>query len=211
MNKILPERIGIMGGTFDPIHYGHLLIAQSAADEFQLERIIFLPTGKSPHKSEGQVTDPAIRCEMVRIAIRENPSFSLSEIEVANSYTNYTYLTLQKFRQMYPGTKLYFIMGEDSLDHLSTWRHPEEICRQASILAAVRSGNQINQVQAKIEQAKKQFGADMYMLHAPAFLISSQEIRERVRTGRSIHYMLPGEVESFISGHSLYKTGWKER
>lgn len=130
---------------------------------------------------------------------------------MANSYTNYTYLTLQKFRQMYPGTKLYFIMGEDSLDHLSTWRHPEEICRQASILAAVRSGNQINQVQAKIEQAKKQFGADMYMLHAPAFLISSQEIRERVRTGRSIHYMLPGEVESFISGHSLYKTGWKER
>ena len=101
MDKKLSNRIGIMGGTFDPIHYGHLLIAQSAAEEFDLDRVVFLPTGKSPHKAASQVTKPDIRCAMVRIATENNPMFSVSTLEADNTEINYTCLTLQKLEKMY--------------------------------------------------------------------------------------------------------------
>lgn len=198
------KRIGILGGTFDPIHYGHLLIAQSAAEEFLLDEVIFLPTGKSPHKSASQVTDPDIRCEMVQIAIESNPKFSISKIEAKSSEVNYTCLTLQKFHQIYQNAQLYFIMGEDALDDFLDWKKPDEICRLASVLVAVR--NDIGtELKGKIDRIRKLLSSDMYMLHAPNFSISSREIRERICTGKSIQYMLPDGVEAFIQTHSLYK------
>ena len=109
-NTIQPRKLGIMGGTFDPIHYGHLLLAQNAAEEFDLDQVFFLPTGKSPHKANSQVTRPDIRCKMVGLAISDNPKFELSMIESQSTDVNYTYLTLQKFHQIYPGTKFYFII-----------------------------------------------------------------------------------------------------
>lgn len=203
MGLIKSRKIGIMGGTFDPIHYGHLLIAQSAAEEFDLDQVLFLPTGKAPHKEASEVTESKIRCDMVRLAIKDHPDFELSLLEAENSQINYTYLTLQKFCRIYQNASLYFIMGEDSLDDFSKWRKPEEICRLAFILVAVRNdGN--GRTEEKIEHAKKIYHADMHMLHAPNFSISSKEIRERVRMGKSIRYMLPDEVRVFIKSHSLY-------
>lgn len=192
-----------MGGTFDPIHYGHLLIAQAAAEEFDLEQVIFLPTGKSPHKSKSQVTKPGIRCDMVRLAIMGNPVFSISTLEADCVETGYTYQTLQKFCRMYPDAHLYFIMGEDSLDDFAAWRRPFDICQMASILVAVRDGG-VCDTASKIAKAKVLYSADMHMLHAPAFSVSSREIRQRIRTGKSVRYMLQEEVEAFIRKHSLY-------
>lgn len=197
------KKIGIMGGTFDPVHYGHLLIAQSAAEEYGLDQVVFLPTGRSPHKKSSEVTDPNIRCDMVRIAIRSNPAFVLSTLEAENPNVNYTYRTLQKLHCLDPKTEYAFIMGEDSLDDFLEWKNPGEICRQASILVAVRN-EAGRDIQAKIERIGGMFSADMHMLHAPNFSISSREIRERVKTGKSIHYMLPKQVEAFIRQNSLY-------
>ena len=203
INGVPTKKMGIMGGTFDPIHYGHLLIAQSAAEEFQLDQVMFLPTGKSPHKSFTQVTEPNLRCCMVEEAIADQPLFFLSKMEVENTETNYTYLTLQKLVQKYPNTQFYFIMGEDSLDDFPYWKKPEVICRLASILVAVRndSGSGIEEKIAKIRQL---YHADMHMLHAPNFSVSSSEIRERIQAGKAVRYMLPDTVELFIRQNSLY-------
>lgn len=203
MNSLTKRKIGIMGGTFDPIHYGHLLIAQSALEEFQLEKVIFLPTGKAPHKSQIQVTDADIRCEMVSLAISDNLKFDISSLEAKNPNTNYTYQTLQKLNSHYPNTQFYFIMGEDSLDDFSTWKHPEEICKSASILVAVRN-DAGNSIEEKISNANRIYAADMHMLHAPNFSISSHEIRNRIKNKKSIQYMTPNAVEAYIREHFLY-------
>lgn len=192
-----------MGGTFDPIHYGHLLIALDAAEEFSLDRVIFLPTGKSPHKQESQVTEPAVRCAMVRLAISDNPRFSMSALEAEREEISYTYQTLQKLCIMHPDAHFYFIMGEDSLDDFPGWRRPADICRMASVLVAVR-GDGAAGIQEKLKRTSEAYQADMHLLHAPVFSVSSREIRQRIRNGRSIRYLLPEEVEAFIRTHSLY-------
>lgn len=204
MNVIRQNKIGIMGGTFDPIHYGHLLIAQSAAEEFGLDQVIFLPTGQSPHKSGSEVTDPAIRYEMTRIAICDNPLFGISDIESGSVNVNYTYLTLQKMQEIYPDAELYFIMGEDSLDEFHNWKHPEEICRKAVILVAARN-DAVHKAEVKVANAGKEYEAEIRLLSAPYFSVSSREIRERVKKGRGVRYMIPEAVEDYIRHHSLYR------
>lgn len=203
MDAFQLKKTGILGGTFDPVHYGHLLIAQSALEEFNLDRVLFLPTGKPPHKSSDQVTDPDIRCEMVRLAIEDNPRFGLSLAEAESKEINYTYQTLQNLHRQEENAQLYFIMGEDSLNDFSGWRNPEEICRQASVLVAVRNETG-RDIRSKIKQVGSMFSADMHMLHAPNFSISSGEIRERIKLGKSIRYMVPGQVETFIRQNALY-------
>ena len=184
-NTIQPRKLGIMGGTFDPIHYGHLLLAQNAAEEFDLDQVFFLPTGKSPHKANSQVTRPDIRCKMVGLAISDNPKFELSMIESQSTDVNYTYLTLQKFHQIYPGT------------------NPKEICRLASLLVAVRN-DLGNTIQRKVLNTVNDYSADIHILHTPNVSISSREIRKRIRLGKTVKYMLPKEVETFIRMNSLY-------
>lgn len=203
MGELQRRKTGILGGTFDPVHYGHLLIAQSALEEFGLDQVLFLPTGRSPHKSADQVTDPDIRCEMVKLAIADHPQFGLSFMETNSREINYTYRTLQKIHKQESNLHLYFIMGEDSLDDFSDWKNPEEICRQASVLVAVRNETG-GGIREKIEQVSGAFSADMHMLHAPVFSVSSREIRERVKLGKSIRYMLPERVEAFIRRNLLY-------
>ena len=197
-------KIGIMGGTFDPVHYGHLLIAQSAAEEFGLDQVIFLPTGKSPHKPMDQVTDAGLRCKMLCAALKGNAKFSVSTMETDSDSVNYTYRSLQKFHQAYPKSSFYFIMGEDSLDDFPGWRNPAEICRLASVLVAVR-GDSRQGMEEKMKTVERAYSADLHLLHAPSFSVSSSEIRSRVKQGRSVRYMLPDEVWGLIEEHSLYK------
>lgn len=197
------RKIGIMGGTFDPIHLGHLLIAQSAAEEFELDEVMFLPTGKSPHKSEKQVTDPDIRCRMVEVAIENNPKFVISRLEADNTEVNYTYLTLQKLKELYPNTEFYFIMGEDSLDDFSIWKEPLQICKLAVILVAVRNVTG-NGIEEKIKAACENYQGDFRILCSPNFSVSSSDIRKRIQEGKSVSYMIPDNIETFIRQHSLY-------
>lgn len=203
MDKNRHKKIGILGGTFDPPHYGHLLIAQSAAEEFGLDRVLFLPTGNAPHKKSSEVTAARIRYEMVSAAIRDNPLFDISDMESANLQVNYTYRTLQNLQKEHPDARLYFIMGEDSLDDFSNWKRPEVICATAVLLVAARL-TLFERAGEKIEAARRQYSADIQMLPAPYCSISSREIRERVRTGKSARYMIPEAVEEYIRRHFLY-------
>lgn len=204
MDSTRQQKIGIMGGTFDPIHYGHLLIAQSAADEFELDKVLFVPTGKSPHKQTELVTEPEIRCEMVKLAIASNERFLFSDIEVKNSDINYTYLTLEKLREQYPGEKLYFIMGGDSLKDFKSWREPAKICSQAVILAAVRDEMIGQEMREAMEEIRELFCAEVFMLHSPNFSVSSRSIREKLQKQHSVRYLVPDEVLQFIHREKIY-------
>ncbi|MCM1257179.1 MAG: nicotinate-nucleotide adenylyltransferase [Roseburia sp.] len=204
MDRTKQKKIGIMGGTFDPIHYGHLLIAQSAADEFKLDKVLFVPTGKSPHKQTELVTEPEIRCEMVKLAIASNEKFVFSDIEIKNSETNYTYLTLQRLSEQYPDAKLYFIMGGDSLKEFKSWREPARICSQAVILAAVRDEMIGQEMREAMEEIREIFHAEIFMLHSPNFSVSSHSIRERLEKQYSVRYLVPDEVLQFIYKEKIY-------
>lgn len=204
MDRRKQQKIGIMGGTFDPIHYGHLLIAQSAAEEFELDQVLFVPTGKSPHKQEELVTEPGVRCEMVKLAIASNERFSFSDIEIKSNEVNYTYLTLQKLQRQYPGAKLYFIMGGDSLKDFKTWKHPGKICSQAVILAAVRDEMIGAEMKEAVEEIRNLFHAEIFMLHSPNFSVSSHNIRQKLQKKHSVRYLVPDEVLQFIHREKIY-------
>lgn len=201
------QKIGIMGGTFDPIHYGHLLIAQSAADEFQLDKVLFVPTGKSPHKQEELVTDAEKRCHMVKLAIASNEKFCFCDMEVKNQGVNYTYATLEKLWKLYDNSRLYFIMGGDSLKDFSSWREPGLICKYAVILAAVRDEMAGLEMRETIEELKELYQAKIHMLHSPNFSVSSRSIRERLRNNHSVRYLVPDEVREFIYREKIYTGG----
>lgn len=198
------RKIGIMGGTFDPIHNGHLLIAQSALDEFALDEVIFVPTGKSPHKKATQVTEPSIRCEMTRLAIADSPRFSISKYEATNTDVNYTYKTLQAFKAMYPEDELFFIMGEDSIDYFTEWREPAQICKFATLLVAVRNNGK-NTIDEVIASIKQKYSAKVYKLHSPNFNASSSEIRLQIKKGEFTENIIPEAVLEFINTLGLYK------
>lgn len=198
------QKIGIMGGTFDPIHYGHLLIAQNAADEFHLDKVLFLPTGKSPHKQEEFVTDAGKRCEMVKLAIASNNRFCFCDMEVKNPEVNYTYATLEKLWERHKNSRFYFIMGGDSLKDFKTWKEPALICKYAVILAAVRDEMAGLEMKETIEELKELYQAEIYMLHSPNFSVSSRSIRERLRENRSVRYLVPDEVREFIYREKIY-------
>ncbi|MFV0464865.1 MAG: nicotinate-nucleotide adenylyltransferase [Lachnospiraceae bacterium] len=200
----MKQKIGIMGGTFDPIHNGHLIIAQSAADEFDLDQVLFIPTGRSPHKDADEVTDGEKRCVMVQKAISENKKFQLSKIELKNTGTSYTFETLEKLSMKFRDATLYFIMGGDSLKDFEYWREPEQICRFATILAAVRDEIDGPDMDRYISHIKRKYHAKIYKLHSPNYSISSKEIRKRVHDGKSIRYMVPKQVEGFINRENLY-------
>lgn len=195
------KQIGIMGGTFDPIHNAHLLIAQAALEEHGLDKIIFVPTGNPPHKIQKFVTDAGIRYEMTLEAIKGNPLFSADDYEVKKTEYSYTSDTILYFRHKYPDARLFFIIGADSLAYLDKWHEPEIILRNAVILAYPRKGG----IDGLIERARDVIGGDIRKITAPEFDVSSTQIRSMVHDGLSIQYLVQPAVEKFIAEHGLYK------
>lgn len=198
------KKIGILGGSFDPIHNGHLAIAQSAYEDFNLDEIWLIPAGHSPNKDEDKMTNAATRAEMVALAAQETPHFKLSNYEIEKEGTSYTYLTLSDFKKQYPETNFYFIMGADSLDYFDCWRHPEIICQKAIILVAVRDDMDLDDIQKKIAHIKEQFHAEIYPLSCKKVDISSSEIRANRKAGKDICNMVPQSVANYITEHELY-------
>ena len=199
------KKIGIFGGTFNPVHYGHLLIAENACDQFELDHVIFLPTGHTPHKAFMGEKMSIHRCHMVEAAIADNPKFSISYREIESTGVNYTYVTLARFHNDYPDCELYFILGADSLFDFDSWRHPEEICKYANILAAVRGNLNAGEVDRQIVYLKEKYHSGFYRLNTPNFSVSSRELRERIMRGTTIRYMLPPQAEQYIRDHALYR------
>lgn len=198
------RKIGILGGSFDPIHMGHLNIAQSAYIEYGLDEVWFIPAGHSPNKDEREMTPAEIRAKMVSLAIEKYPHFKLSRIELDAEETSYTYLTLIKLKEQYPDTSFYFIMGADSLDYFESWKHPEIICEKAVVLTAVRDDMDIAEIEAKISYIKTLFTAEIYPIVSGRTDISSTEIRQCVKADIDELSLLPEQVWEYIREQHLY-------
>jgi nicotinate-nucleotide adenylyltransferase len=190
-------RIGIMGGTFNPIHHGHLVAAEVAREEFRLDKVIFVPTYLPPHKSVDEIIPARDRYEMVKIAVSKNPYFEPSDIEVKRGGKSYTHDTLEEFRDIYRGEELYFITGADALREIDTWKNIDELAKFCKFIAVSRPGYPFD--------LKDRFRGEIYLLEIPALAISSTEIRARIRDGKSIKYLVPEKVEEYIIKNGLYR------
>lgn len=195
-------KIGIMGGTFNPIHNGHIALANAAYKEFSLDKILFMPSGKSYMKHH--VLDNEKRVVMVSKAIEAIPYFELSTIEVERSGNTYTCETLQQLNQQNPEIHYYFIMGADSLFHIEKWKSPEIIFSLATIICMIRDDYNLDDIKKKGAELEQK-GAHILYLDIPKITISSTEIRERIKRHESISALVPKKVEEYIVQEHLYE------
>lgn len=200
------KKTGIMGGTFNPIHYGHLLLAENAYEQFGLDEVLFMPSNNPPHKKMTPVIDGARRAEMVRLAIEGNPHFAFSGEELTREGNTYTSDTLEILTEREPDTQFYFIIGGDSLSQFENWRRAEVILKLACVLAAERDGMSLQRTRQKIEYLNVKYHADVRLLLIPNIEISSHDIRQRAEAGHSIRYLLPESVREYILENGLYRS-----
>lgn len=198
-------RIGLMGGSFNPIHMGHLVVAQESLTAFYLSKIIFVPAACSPLKRESFLATRQQRLEMVELSIADNPAFSVDDCELQRGGASYTVETLRHFKHLYPDAELYFIIGSDSLLDLHRWKAIEEILGLCRIVTAARPGVMGPDLIEKIKLPKPwpaRLMQDFLNMHAMD--LSSTDIRMRVAEGLSVRYLVPPEVDMYISEHNLY-------
>lgn len=198
--------IGIMGGTFDPIHNGHLLLGKQAYEEYGLDEVWFMPSGKPPHKSDHHVTAVEDRCEMVRLAIAEHPYFVFSDFEVKRSGNTYTAQTLRLLNEAYPQHHFYFIIGADSLYEIESWYHPGEVMEQTTLLVAGREyEGALRSLDDQVAYLSDKYGASIRLLHCDEVDISSGELREMESRGKRLYKYVPKPVEEYIMTRGLYQ------
>ena len=199
-------KVGIMGGTFDPVHIGHLLLGEFAYEEFGLDEIWFLPNGNPPHKETADTgTSLEHRIEMIRKAIEGVPHFRLNLHEANTEEHSYTYQTMQEFNQMFPEHEFYFILGADSLFSIEQWKYFREIFPTCTILAAMRDDKDAREMQRQILYLTEKYGARIRLLQAPLLEISSTVIRDRASRDLGVRYMVPDSVAEYIRTNHLYK------
>jgi nicotinate-nucleotide adenylyltransferase len=201
-------KIGLIGGTFDPIHYGHLILAEYVRESCKLDKVIFIPTGLPPHKDLSKVKDSETRLKMTKLGTNSNPYFQVSDIETYRIGISYTIDTLLEFKELYPRDQIYFIMGADSLFDLSTWKDYQKIIQAVNLIAVNRPGGKNHLIGEKIKEYNEAFGSNIIEVESPLIDISSLDIRTRVKNGKSIKYLLPSIVEDYISRNNLYKEGF---
>ncbi len=201
------KKIGIMGGTFNPIHFGHLILAETAYHQFDLDQVLIMPTKNTYYKRMNHLVSEEDRTRMVQLAIEGNDHFRLSLEEINREGTTYTVETLRNLTAVHKNVEYYFIMGADSLYHMETWKDVEEILSMAVIVVAGRgsegSGSSLN---SQIEYMENKYDACILKLSSPVMEISSNDIRRRIREGESIRYLLPDSVRNYILDHGIYRT-----
>ncbi len=199
-------RLGIMGGTFDPVHFGHLVTAEEALVQFNLDRVLFMPTGRPARKTSQAVTSAEHRYLMTVIATAANPDFDVSRMEIDRPGLSYTVDTLHALREMYgPQTELFFITGADAVWEIVTWREAEGFRGLATFIAATRPGYDLDT--ARTEHAEELAALGIEFIEVPALAISSTDIRARVVERRPIRYLMPEAVASYIHKYRLYREG----
>ena len=196
MSAARARRIGVMGGTFDPIHHGHLVAASEVADSFGLDEVVFVPTGQPWQKSD--VTEPEHRYLMTVIATASNPSFSVSRVDIDRDGPTYTIDTLRDVQRLNPDADLYFITGADAIAQILSWRNHDELWELAHFVAVSRPGHVLNTDGLPVE--------DVSQLEIPALAISSTDCRGRVRGGHPVWYLVPDGVVQYIAKHHLYRS-----
>jgi len=199
--------IGIMGGTFDPIHLGHLVIAEEVRIQFKLDKVIFVPTGHPPHKSAASVTNPEHRYLMTVLATMNNPYFTVSRVEIdCLKGTTYTIDTIRFFKEYFGGdVNLYFITGADAIMEITSWKDYKELVSICHFIAATRPGYTLKKVKDTIRKKCPEVLEQISVLEIPAMQISSTLIRERVRAGKPIKYLTPDSVTAYIYKNGLYR------
>ena len=197
-------KIGIMGGTFDPIHLGHLATAEAVRELFTLDEILFIPAARPPHKLGRQVTDERHRLTMTQLATRSNKFFRVSDMELRRTGLSYTLDTMNELHKTFGNsTELFFIIGADSLADLSKWHAARELVEKCHFIATTRQGVDID-----FSAVESYFGAaareHIHRVTTPGLEISSTDLREKIRLGRSIKYLVPEAVEKYIAEEGLY-------
>jgi nicotinate-nucleotide adenylyltransferase len=204
-------KLGVMGGTFDPIHIAHLIIAEEALFRYGLDKVVFVPSARPPHKTRAPHTPAADRLEMVRLAIEDNPRLEASDMELNREGPSYTIDTLRELRQVHgEGTGLFFIAGADSILELMTWKEPGQLLDEAKFIVANRPGFPVEKLEYSLPEQTSR-GArsieSVYMMDMPALDISASDIRERASGGRAFRYMLPDKVWRYVCDKGLYGKG----
>ena len=195
------RRLGVMGGTFDPIHYGHLVTAEEALVQFSLDEVVFVPTGRPWMKGERAVSPAEDRYLMTVIATASNPRFRVSRVEIDRDGPTYTVDTLRLLAADNADAELYFITGADAMWEIFDWKDPDEVLMLAHFIAATRPGYDIR----RFELRSTTRHPDVSAMNIPALAISSTDVRDRVREGRPIRYLLPEGVKSYIEKAGLYR------
>lgn len=199
------HKVGIMGGTFNPVHIAHLILAEQCLEQFRLDNILFIPTGHPPHKDGDQVVEAVHRAAMVKLSIAGNPRFHYSDIEIQRNGYSYTTDTLQELHRLYPDTDFFFIMGADSLYYLEKWYEPQRILELATIVVANRDEHRKADLDERIRWLTEQFGGKILGLRVPSLDISSKYIRSQIAAGNSVRYYIVDEVRQYIEKHALYQ------
>lgn len=200
------EKVGIMGGTFNPVHNGHLLLAETAREALSLDRILFMPSGNSYMKESSQILTGDTRAQMVRLALVGNPYFIFSDLELTRKGPTYTCDTLASLKVENPQTQYYFILGEDNLLTLKYWKNPAFIFKNCVIAGAIRASEDGSRISEAANLLKREYQADIRILPERRIDISSSEIRKRLKSEQSIRYMVPERVFDYIMKNRLYQS-----
>ncbi len=201
-------RLGIFGGTFDPVHYGHLILAECCRGQLSLDQVWFLPAAVPPHKQSDELTPGEQRAEMLELAVGGQPAFSVCRYEIQRGGVSYTIDTLGHFHREHAAAELYFLMGADSLRDLPTWKDPVEICQLATPVVVDRGGADALDL-GRLEGLLPKERSEAIRAHRvvmPRIDISGSDLRSRVAAAKSIRYQTPRAVEKYIETHGLYRT-----
>jgi len=194
-------KIGILGGTFNPVHYGHIWVASRVLKMLKLDRVVFVPSAHPPHKEENKLPSALDRYTMVELAIKGNPHFYISDIELKRKGKSYTIDTVSAFKRLYPGAKIYFIIGRDTLPEISTWKNYRRLLKMCQFVVVNRPGYPNKKFVFKNSVSVK----NLTNLRIRGINISSTEIRARIKEGKGIKGFVPQEVEEYIRKKGLYQ------
>ena len=192
------RRIGILGGTFDPIHLGHLVMAEQVREKLRLDKVIFIPCANPPHKTKRKLSPSRYRYQMTRLGVEGNSSFLVSDVELKRRGLSYTIDTLKQLKVLYPEREMYFLTGSDVLDEIRTWKEPEQIYKQAKVVIAIRPG-------FDRFDPENRFAKMSIIVPITGIDVSSSQIRAKVRKGESIRYLVPPKVKEYINKKKLYR------
>lgn len=199
------KKLAIMGGTFDPIHIGHLVAAEEVRHEFNVDEVLFVPTGHPPHKSHINMTTCEHRYLMTVLATAANPFFKVSRLEMEREGVTYTIDTIKELKKSYgEEVQLYFITGADAIHKILEWKEPEELLKLCNFVAVTRPGYNKKELIKQVDTLKEKYASNIYFLEVPALAISSSDIRRRLSETKPIKYLVPQEVENYIKKYELY-------
>ena len=202
MTMSFAKRIGIMGGTFDPIHIGHLVAAEEAYQQFNLDKVIFMPAGRPAFKLDQEVTSAEHRLMMAQLATASNPHFEVSDLEVQREGVTYTIDTVRILKEKFPRAELYFITGADAVFDIITWKDSAELAHLVTFIATTRPGYDAAEAQRQHEASLVPFS--IHWIEVPALSVSSSDLRARLREGRSVRYLTARSVLGYLAKHELY-------